>query len=548
MTCSNNWLLPILNVSSFSFRVNLTSNAVVKSSLCNNFNYFTREPYETVSSFERNAPFVFEKFQFIWGSEPSIGIGSAAKFWKKTSSESYVLNALEDECAFLARDFLLESTTRNNTYLEGNRMFLYPECSTCSNLNEEPILGIYSCGNKCNGYYIEKNGEIYAEHREEILDVFVNSFYTCGIFGVLGDLSESVNLLSPCYDSCDTYPNEQNESGWFSTNIAIYIEFVILMITIYIIYRRVNQIKVPNKIEESNLQLNTGTWIIFYILFGSFISIVTAIIAQGINFIGNLLLTTLPILIVLPIFILTSAEKISYYSSRLASQLTIFAYILFALFPLWIYVFLDHPFLLNGEIAKVFQQSSAAGVFFFACIPLGIESIINSRLISLNRISSDHLLYTTGVVYASFWTSLLFFILASFQSWNFFTAIFDSILSVNGYFMIFLNDGEIEKGAAFVGITIASIAWSVSLFTQPLLQLQFDSILHWLILLVLVVYSNIRRNISDNAKNINTFFSVSGASRIAYIITQDLVLFSGLLQTIIVAFVAFGTLYLVQFQ
>ena len=560
MSCLN-WVLPFLNTSLLYIEFNTSSNTFIESKACSNYvDVYDSINDESSTPFSSSLPFRYSRSRLFLGNDTGIQpdiISSTPDYWKKLAPQDQFIDMIGDNCPTLTRDFLLSSRMYDGITPNGTHLILHPtnsECTSCDPLERSPTFGTYSCGSECSGYVINDNGQIFIEVRGDLLKIYYTSFYSCGVFGVI---ESSATISQPCYGQCADKTPIAQEYGFFSPNLAIYIEFLILIASIVAAWRYLIRFRNTNRLRdnsdksvsvEADVSFNTGTWIVIYLIFGTFISVVTVIIAQGINYLGNLFFTTLPLVVILPLFIFQLADTFSSYTNSFSSRLSVLAYMLLALLPVWGFITLDHPFLLNGRIEAIFSNSQAASVLFFGCFPFGVESLINYTLIRREIITSYHLKYASGFIYAVFATNVLLFTVIALRNWSFYVAIFDSIVSVIGFLMMFIGEGDVEKGAGAMGSLVASIAWTIALFSQPLLSFNFSAIVHWIIMFGLLTYTNIKKNHSLQTRNVNTYLSVSAAARITYIVTFDFLFFSGILQSLVIGGVSFGVLYIVQFN
>lgn len=553
------FLLPFLNVSSLYIEFNATTNAFVESKACANDVHLVYSGSQQSTAFSSSTPlFRYDTSTLYLGknsSAPHSPIFPAADFWKLAAPQDQFVELLADECPVLVRDYLLSTQTPQvNLGVGGEpRLILYPTlgtCSSCETLDPSPMFGRYDCGGSCDGYYIFDRGHIFIEKIDDVLKIRYSSFHRCGIFGAITS-HDTLVLSQPRYGTCESgdYDNiSKAPSGFFSSNLAIYLEFVIILCVTLGSWRYVRAADITSPLTATTVSFNNGTWVVIYLLFGIFISTIAAIIGQGVDYLGNLVLTTLPLLIILPLFMLQLANTFSRYTQTFPSRLCILSYMMFALFPVWVFVTLDHPMLLDGNIERAFARSQNAGIVFFLCLPFGIESFINYRLIRRGFITSYHMKYASGVVYAIFGSSVLLFTASALRNWDFYIGIFDSVVSAFGFLVTFVGKGDVEKGAAAMGTLVASLAWTVALFSQPIFTTNFTSIVHWLIMTCLLVFTNYKKNHSVQTKNLNTFFSVSFAARITFRISTKFLVFSGILQSLLIGGVTFAVLYSVQFS
>lgn len=556
MQCSR-FLLPFLNVSSLYFRFNVTTNTIMESRACVNYvDLFYPEGDLSFTPFSSELPFYYNKsILYLGKNRDPIDTHPVADFWKRAVPQGEFLEILGDKCPVLARDYLLstQSYDANRVTSSAPRLILYPSYEVWAFSDPSPTFGTYDCGTGCDGYYIdERGGQIFINAVGDLLEIryVSNSYNDCGIFGALQGAGASP--LHPCYGTCTEEVGDEVSatSLFFSPNLAIYFEFVVIigiLSTLWRYIRRLPAISEPKLSSTTAVSFNSGTWFVIYILFGVFLSIVSVIIGQGVDYLGNLLFTTLPLILILPLFMLQLARSFARYTKTFPSRLTILSYVMLAALPVWAFATLDHPMLLNGKIQDVFDSSPSAGILFFLCLPFGVESLINYRMIRRGVVTSFHLKYSAGFVYGIFFTSLLLFTVSALRDFDFYVQIFDSLLSVFGFFMLFIGEGAVEDGAAAMGSIVSTFSWTFALFSQPIFSTDPASIVHWVIMVGLLVYTNYKKEVSEQTKSVNTYLSVSFAARVTSRVATELLTFSAILQSLAVAGVSFGVLYLVQF-
>lgn len=545
--------MPFFNFTSLHVRFNTTTNNFVKSSACVDYVDLFYSGELTFTPFSPQLPFHYEKSILYLGNDrPSlVVVQPAADFWKGAVSQSEFLGVLGDKCPGLARDFLLSTQPYPALISREPRLILH-EYQTWVLSESSPTFGKYDCGSGCEGYYVDdRGGQIFIDVIGDLLDIryVSNSFEACGIFGaVQGD---STSLSQPCYATCDREdPLDQPPSSFFSPNLAIYFEFVVIIVILSSSWRYIRRLPpAPSPVPTTTVvSFNSGTWVVIYILFGVFFSIVSVIIGQGVEFLGNLLFTTLPLLLILPLFMFQLANTFAKYTKTFPSRLSILSFLLLATLPVWGFATLDHPLILNGKIESIFSSSPSAGIVFFLCLPFGVESLVNYGLLRRGAITSYHLKYSAGFVYGIFCTSLLIFTASALRDFDFYIAIFDPILSVFGFLMLFIGQGAVKDGASAMGAIVSTFSWTFALFSRPIFDSDPASIVHWVIMVGLLVYTNLKKDYSDQTKSVNTFLSVSFAARVTSRVGTELLMFSVVLQSLAVAGVSFGVLYLVQFS
>lgn len=555
MQCSR-FLLPFLNVSSVYVRFNTTADTIVESRACVNYvDLFYTEGDLSFTPFSSELPFYYNRSTLYLGkNRDPADIHPTADFWKQVVPREEFLGILGDRCPVLARDYLLSTQSYDPDRMTGSapRLILYPSYEAWALYDPSPLFGTYDCGTGCDGYYIDdRGGRIFIDVLGDLLEIrYVSDSYDgCGIFGALQ--GASALPLYPCYGICTEQERDDGSTtSFFSPNLAIYFEFVVIigiLSTLWRYIRRLPATSEPSPSATTVVSFNSGTWFVIYILFGVFLSIVSIIIGQGVDYLGNLLFTTLPLILILPLFMLQLARSFARYTKTFPSRLTILSYVMLAALPVWAFATLDHPMLLNGKIQDVFDSSPSAGILFFLCLPFGVESLINYRLIRRGVITSFHLKYSAGFVYGIFFTSLLLFTVSALRDFDFYVQIFDSVLSVFGFFMLFIGEGAVEDGAAAMGSIVSTFSWTFALFSQPIFSTDPASIVHWVIMVGLLVYTNYKKEVSEQTKSVNTYLSVSFAARITSRVATELLEFSAILQSLAVAGVSFGVLYLVQF-
>ena len=180
--------------------------------------------------------------------------------------------------------------------------------------------------------------------------------------------------------------------------------------------------------------------------------------------------------------------------------------------------------------------------------PFGTQSLVNYICIRRELITSSHLKYACGFIYAVFGATALVFTVVALRNWPFYVAIFDPLVCVAGFYMLFFGTSDTARGVAAMGSLLTAVAWTVALFSQPLLTLGIAPNAHWIIMIFFGVHTNTKRHYSLQTTNVNTYVSVSGAARIVYIVTSNVLYFDGIARSIIIGSTCLAVLYIVQFK
>ena len=400
-----------------------------------------------------------------------------------------------------------------------------------------------SCEN-CPQWVLEwGNGAraIVFENQTEI-DIYITFGFNCGFYGILQNFSEDTwatsSRATQCRQTCSLLSDSSVNYGWFSSDATIYIEFVIVIVIMS------SLVAVSRRVKDRDIgspKIGTGTFVIIIVLLLSLVSLVIALAFQGGPYLGNLVTTTLILLLALPPFFYEISRITVNFSYRFGVFMLTVSLLSWISLVGWTIVVIDHPFMANGIISTYLSGNPAASVMFIGVIPLFITSVttLATRPNDVRKTSAGQIIFINGLVF-------ILFILIAFKEPV--TNFADVIICIYSLVLII----RYENTATWDGIlSIApfafTISWAVAVLMHGIQAWTAITILHLIFKIIIVLTTNTFRYYTKAMITTNTFCTVAFAARYTYLIVS----FTGtgftVVRVLLTGAVASGALYLTQF-
>lgn len=351
----------------------------------------------------------------------------------------------------------------------------------------------------------------------------------------------------------------------FNDDPQLYVEFGIIMILFggsYVLYKRTT----PGQTDSSvNTNLNYATNIAIFLLFGLFFSLTSAVAAQGIGYLGNMLLTSLPLLVlIMGSFraVATRLEILGYTGilPQLSDVLYTSGYGFYV--PLFVAILDDYRITGSFELVSWINQQRVLPFVLYALLPSLTALSLRARIHSQ---TSDNFWFTQGLCFTVAYASMCLCFLDAF-AYKFIDDLLPTLLLLFVALSVPLSppssligsfaqkaglDDKITYGFDAGAHLIVLGLWVYAL-ARPIFGVAMNSfgITHWFIVVIVIIW-NLEQRLADTTNNtqvgVATLLSVSLAMRVSAGLITEITDF-GLLATLVAGIAGAASLYVVQFS